>query len=199
MKCPKCGVNLEGVSATPPRGLPRVGRQSSGDGASQAEGATGAGAFDSILARLDSPDATIPAGFGGIDEPRHALPPLRRGRKSVLIIDTDERSLKAARAALEAADIPVLSATSVTLTPAGDSTEEPDLIVVDPISSGPPREVIEQIRAKKEWATLPIVFYTRVPVSEAEGAGVAARVLKGSRAPEVLVGRVIDIFRAKTA
>jgi CheY-like chemotaxis protein len=198
MKCPKCGAKLEGVSATPARGLPRVGARSSGDGASQAVDATGAGAIDSILARLDSPDATLPAGFGGIAEPRRAVPPFRRGRKRVLIIDADERSLKVARAALEAADVPVLSATSITATP-NDNEKGPDLIIVDPLSSGPPQEVVEQIRAKKEWATLPIVLYTRIPVSEAEGAGVEARVLKDSRAPEVLVGRVIDIFRAKHA
>jgi CheY-like chemotaxis protein len=199
MKCPKCGVNLEGVSATPARGLPSVRRQDSGDGAGQAADATGAVAIDSILARLDSPDATLPVGFGGITEPRRAVPPFRRGRKRVLIIDADERSLKAARTALEAADVPVLSATSVAVTPKDDDAGGPDLIIVDPLSSGPPQEVIEQIRAKKEWAALPIVFYTRVPVSEAEGAGVEARVLKDSRAPEVLVGRVIDIFRAKSA
>jgi hypothetical protein len=192
MKCPKCGAKLEGVSVTPPKGVPRVGSPEDGQ-------STGSGAIDSILARLDSPDATLPVGFGGITEPHRPLPPLRRGRKRVLIIDADERSLKAARAALEAADVPVLSATSVTVTPNDDAAGGPDLIIVDPLSSGPPQEVIERIRAREDWATLPIVLYTRVPVSEAEGAGVQGRVLKDSRAPEALVGRVIDIFRTESS
>jgi CheY-like chemotaxis protein len=134
-----------------------------------------------------------------------AFPPAparARKRKSVLLVDDDETTLRGAVAALEKADVPVRTATNGNEALAALSQEPPDVIALEAELSGDPggADLVKRVKATMEWITIPIVLYTRARVQSQEEAraayGADAFVLKGPRGPAALVSQVITVFRS---
>ena len=128
-------------------------------------------------------------------------PPVRtRRRKSALLIDDDPETLAAARAALEAADVPVRVARNGSAGLAALAEEKPDVLAMELDIGGAMggKDVINMIKATMEWVDVPIVLYTRLPIESQREArqihGADEFVLKAS-GPETLVARVIAVFR----
>lgn len=145
-----------------------------------------------------------PRGASVAESPRdEPPPPLRsRRRKTVLLIDDDENTRRAALAALERAEVPARTADDGSAGLAALADERPDVIVLELGVAGamPGKDVINLIRATMEWADIPIVLYTRVPVA---GQG-EARTIHGAdelvpkdapRAAETLAAQVVALFR----
>ncbi len=129
-------------------------------------------------------------------------PARARKRKSVLLVDDDEATLRGAVAALEKADVPVRTATNGNEALAALSEETPDVIALEAELSGDPggADLIQRVRATMEWITIPIVLYTRARVQSQQEAravyGADAFVLKGPLGPAALVSQVITVFRS---
>jgi CheY-like chemotaxis protein len=129
-------------------------------------------------------------------------PPVRsRRRKTVLIIDDDEQTRKAAAAALEQAEVPVRAVADGTSGLEAMAAERPDVVVLELGMAGrmAGKDVVNMIKATMEWVDIPIVLYTRVAVDGQKETrlvhGADELVPKGPGAPEVLVARVIALFR----
>ena len=124
-----------------------------------------------------------------------------RRRKTVLIIDDDEQTRSAAAAALELAEVPVRTAADGTAGLEAMAADRPDVVVMELGLSGrmAGKDVVNMIKATMEWVDIPIVLYTRVAVENQKEArlvhGADDLVPKGPGAPEVLVARVIALFR----
>jgi CheY-like chemotaxis protein len=134
--------------------------------------------------------------------PQRSVPPVRsRRRKSVLLIDDDPATRTAAKAALEAADVPVRVVEGGNAALAAIAEEKPDVIAMELEVGGamPGKDVINMIKATMEWVDIPIVLYTRAPITSQKEArtihGADEIVLKASEGPSVLVSRVITLFR----
>jgi CheY-like chemotaxis protein len=159
-------------------------------------------------ASAPSAEAAPSFGFGGGDDdaPRPAVAPVRtRRRKSVLLIDDDPATSKVARAALEAADVPVRAVNEGNAALAAIAAEKPDVIAMELAMGGAMagKDVINMIKATMEWVDIPIVLYTRAPIENQKEArtihGADELVIKSPESPALLVTRVITLFRGQKA
>jgi CheY-like chemotaxis protein len=165
---------------------------------------------EEILALLRSrpaaPAAPPPAGdepFLGLDAPVEAPRPraVRSGRrKSVLVVDDDEQTIRAAVEAFQRAEVPVRHAMDGNEALGLIGAEKPDVIVMELAMGGSMagKDVINMIKATMEWVDIPVVLYTRLGIEHKEARtlhGADDLVLKGPQGPETLVAKVISIFR----
>jgi CheY-like chemotaxis protein len=160
-----------------------------------------------LLRRAPAPPAApaVPAMEAPDAEPLAppvAPAPLRsRRRKTVLLVDDDTRTRAAAVAALEQAQVPVRTAADGQGGLAAIAAERPDVIALELGLAGSMagKDVINMIKATMEWVDIPIVLYTRLPVTSQKEAridhGADEFVLKGQGGPESLVAKVITLFR----
>jgi CheY-like chemotaxis protein len=127
--------------------------------------------------------------------------PVRRRRKGVLVIDDDPQTRQAARAAFEAAQIPVKTVAGGNEGLAAIAADKPDVVVLELGIAGdmPGRDVVNMIKATMEWVDIPIVLHTRVPIASLA----EARTIHGADefvpkdAPERLVSSVIGLFQGR--
>ncbi len=129
-------------------------------------------------------------------------PPLRaRRRKTVLLLDDDPDTRAAARAALDAAEVPVRDVDDGNAALALIAREKPDVIVMELGVAGamPGKDVVNLVKATMEWVDIPIVLYTRMAIDTQHDVrqthGADDYVRKGDGAPNQLVSRVIAHFR----
>jgi CheY-like chemotaxis protein len=155
------------------------------------------------FASAPAPSPSAAFGLGGDDDeaPRPAPAAVRaRRRKTVLLIDDDPASTQEAKAALDAAEVPVRTVNDGNAALGAIAAEKPDVIVIEQEMGGAMagKDVINMIKATMEWVDIPIVLYTRANVTSQKEArtihGADEVVLKTERAP-ALVSRVIAIFR----
>jgi CheY-like chemotaxis protein len=124
-----------------------------------------------------------------------------RRRKTALVMDDDEQTRKAAVAALEQAEVPVRAVSDGNAGLEAMAAERPDVVVMELGMGGrmAGKDVVNMIKATMEWVDIPIVLYTRVAVENQKEArlthGADELVPKGAGATEVLVARVIALFR----
>jgi CheY-like chemotaxis protein len=137
------------------------------------------------------------------DDGMPARPPVVRSRrrKTVLVMDDDAAARNEAKAALEKAEVPVRVVGDGNAGLAAIAAEKPDVIVLelDLAGSMQGRDVVNMIKATMEWIDIPIVLYTRMPIENQKEArqihGADEVVRKGQGSAEVLVSRVISVFR----
>jgi CheY-like chemotaxis protein len=148
-------------------------------------------------AGVATPDSEADDSFGA-----PSPPPVRsRHRKTVLVIDDDEQTRKAAVAALEQAEVPVRAVSDGNSGLQAMATERPDVVVLELDVAGrmAGKDVVNMIKATMEWVDIPIVLYTRVNVENQKEARIThggdELVPKGAGAAEALVARVIALFR----
>jgi CheY-like chemotaxis protein len=141
------------------------------------------------------PDDVVPLGAP-------AQPALRaRRRKTVLLIDDDDKTRAAAQSALEAAQVPTRAVKDGGTGLEAIAAEKPDVLVLELDVEGGKlggKDAINMIKATMEWVDLPIVLYTRLPIDsqkEARQVHGADEVVRKEQGPDVLVQRVIQIFR----
>jgi CheY-like chemotaxis protein len=155
-----------------------------------------------LPAGTDGPGVGAGADSGPDDGVLPPPPPVRsRRRKTVLLIDDDPSSRIAALQALEHAEVPTRTAQDGSAGLAAIAEEKPDVIVlelgIDGAMSG--KDVVNMIKATMEWVDVPIVLYTRVHVENQKEAriihGADELVPKGPDGPDLLVARVIGLFR----
>ena len=150
-------------------------------------------------ATADSAEATVGEGLV-------AFPPepvRSRRRKKVLLIDDDPASIEVAVKALKKAEIPVRTASDAQAALAAIAEDKPDVITLEPDLGGATggKDLIGTIKANLEWASIPVVLYTRSSLSRLEEVrsleGADGFVLKGPRGGEALVSQVITLFRKR--
>jgi two-component system, OmpR family, response regulator MprA len=119
----------------------------------------------------------------------------------VLLVDDDAEARRSAVSALEQALVPVRQAADGMSALEAMSTQRPDVLVLE-LALGEPmrgRDLLKIVKATKEWVDIPIVLYTRQPISGTRDAqllhGADELVLKGTGAEEALINRVIHIFQ----
>ncbi len=117
-----------------------------------------------------------------------------------MLIDDDPQTREAAVAEMLQADVPVRAFADGNEALSGIAEEKPDVIVLELGLGGDMagKDVINMIKATMEWVDLPIVLWTREPVSNQKEArqihGADEIVLKSAGAG-ALVARVITLFR----
>lgn len=153
-----------------------------------------------ILARHEN-GGSVTRFEGDEPEERSPLSPIRaRHQKTVVLIDDDARTRDAAVAELLQADVPVRAFDGGRAGIAAIAEEKPDVIVLELGLGGEMagRDVVNLIKSTMEWVDVPIVLWTREPVSNQKEArlihGADEVVPKASGAP-ALVARVIALFR----
>jgi len=155
-----------------------------------------------LAAGTDGAGSDAEADSGADDSVPPPPPPVRsHRRKSVLLIDDDPSSRIAALQALEHAEVPTRTAQDGSAGLAAIAQEKPDVIVlelgIDGAMSG--KDVVNMIKATMEWVDVPIVLYTRVHIESQKEArtihGADELVPKGPDGPDLLVARVIGLFR----
>ncbi len=144
--------------------------------------------------------------FGAGDEspepgPTPAPSPRRGRRKSVLVIDDEDATREAAVAALTQADVPVRAVSEGSAAVSAIAEERPDVIALElGIGGGMGgKDVVNVIKSTMEWVDIPIVLYTREPVTSQKEArqihGADEMVAKGPGSAAALVSKVIMLFR----
>jgi CheY-like chemotaxis protein len=153
-----------------------------------------------------APESDDPFGFEGeVDTPMSVsavTAPLRsRKRKSVLLVDDDMATRLSAVAAFEKAEVPVRAVGDGNAALSALAEEKCDVLVLELGMGGAmaAKDVVNLIKATMEWVDIPIVLYTRLPVSGQKEArqvhGADEVVLKAPDGEETLVARVIQLFR----
>src|SRR5438477_137002 len=103
------------------------------------------------------------------DELGLPLPPSvrKRQRKSVIVIDDDPETRVATEKALDGADIPVRAFAEGRSALTAIAEDKPDVIVMelDIAGSMAGKDVINLIKATMEWVDIPIVLYSRAPIT----------------------------------
>ena len=123
-----------------------------------------------------------------------------RQRKTVLLLDDDPESRQAAVAELQKADVPVRAFDDGNAALSAIAHEKPDVIVIELGLGGDMagKDVINMIKATMEWVDVPIVLWTREPVSNQREARLihgADEIVPKSAGAAALVARVISVFR----
>ena len=156
----------------------------------------------SMLKAMASVSSTPSPAAPAEDAFAPAAPAVRtRRRKSVLVMDDDEQTRKAAVQALEQAEVPVRGVADGNAGLEAMAADRPDVVVMELGLGGrmAGKDVVNMIKATMEWVDIPIVLYTRVAVDGQKEArlvhGADELVPKGEGAPEALVARVIALFR----
>ena len=139
--------------------------------------------------------------FGALESDAPSLAPIRASsRKSVLLIDDDPKSREAAVRELTQADVPTRAVADGNHALRAIVEEKPDVIALELGLRGDMggKDLINVIKATMEWVDIPIVLWTREPVSsqkEARQIHGADEVALKSAGPAGLLARVITIFR----
>jgi CheY-like chemotaxis protein len=153
-----------------------------------------------------SEPAHPPANVGGpAGEPEQpegpVLSPIRvRRRKTVVLVDDDEKTRQAALAELTHADVPVREFADGNTALSAIAEEKPDVIVLELGLGGEMggRDLVNYIKATMEWVDIPIILWTREAVAnqkEARQVHGADEVVAKSSGAAALVARVITVFR----
>jgi CheY-like chemotaxis protein len=217
MKCPKCSASFDtapdaaGIVLCPGCGAKLRSRPA----AQPADAAT----LDTILAEVRAvrhtqdeilallrahprADAEHPPVPLHVDEPVVTPRAIRKGtQKTVLLIDDQDESRQEAVAALEQARVPTRGLATGPKGLESLAAERCDVIVLELAIGGAMagRDVINMIKATMEWIDIPIVLYTRLPITTQKEArtvhGADEVVLKGPGSAEALVAQVIQLFR----
>jgi CheY-like chemotaxis protein/predicted RNA-binding Zn-ribbon protein involved in translation (DUF1610 family) len=144
----------------------------------------------------DAPAADDP----GPDATQMLAPVRSRRRKTVLLIDDDPDSQKAAVDELQQADVPVRAVAEGNAALAAIAEEKPDVVALELGLGGDMagKDLINMIKATMEWVDIPIVLWTREPVASQKEARLshgADEVVLKSAGAAALVTRVITLFR----
>jgi len=129
------------------------------------------------------------------------LSPIRTAtRKSVVLVDDDPHTRRAAKLELEQAEIPVREFEDGNQALSAIAEDKPDVIVLELGVGGnlAGKDLVNMIKATMEWVDIPIVLWTRESVSnqrEAREIHGADEVVTKSMGAAALVARVITVFR----
>jgi CheY-like chemotaxis protein len=129
------------------------------------------------------------------------LQPVRsRRRKSVLLVDDDPKTRKAAVAELEQADIPVRAVDDGNEALRLIAEEKPDVIALELALGGEMagKDLINMLKATMDWVDIPIILWTREPVSTQKEARIthgADELVQKKSGTAALATRVINVFR----
>jgi CheY-like chemotaxis protein len=152
------------------------------------------------LRRALSPDAS--GDFGGFREgDGPGLARIRAGQgKTVLIVDDDPQTREAAVGEFRQSGVPVRAYADGNAALTAIAAEKPDVIVLELGLAGDMggKDLVNMIKATMEWVDIPIVLWTREPVStqkEARQIHGADEVVPKSDGSAALVARVINAFR----
>jgi CheY-like chemotaxis protein len=142
-----------------------------------------------------------PKKEAGPDDTQMLQPVRSRRRKTVLLVDDDEATRKAALEELQTADVPVRAVEDGNAALAAIADEKPDVIVLELGLAGEMggKDLINLIKATMAWVDIPVVLWTREGVStqkEARQIHGADEVVAKSGGPAALVARVISVFRS---
>ena len=123
-----------------------------------------------------------------------------RQRKTVLLIDDDPETREQTEAALDSAEIPFRSVVDGRSALAAIADDKPDVIVMELDIAGAMagKDVINLIKATMQWVDVPIVLYTRAPITsqrEARTVHGADDFVSKQDGPEPMVARVVTQFR----
>ena len=216
MKCPKCSASLDaashagGIVVCPGCGTKLRSRRATPPG--------DAATLDAILNEVpavrgaqDEMLALLRGRFPGDVERPHEAPQedepvipraIRKGtQKTVLLIDDQDESRQEAVAALEHARVPTRGFATGPKGLEALAAERCDVIVLELAIGGlmAGRDVINMIKATMEWVDIPIVLYTRLPITTQKEArtvhGADEVVPKGPGSAQALVAHVIQLFR----
>jgi CheY-like chemotaxis protein len=159
------------------------------------------------LAGLGRGQAPGPAGTGtGSFDGAEAtgattLSPIRSAaQKSVVLVDDDPQTLRAAVNELERAEIPVRAFSEGQKALAAIAEDKPDVVILELAVGGDVggKDLVNMIKATMEWVDIPIVLWTREAVSnqkEARQIHGADEVVSKSMGAAALLARVITVFR----
>jgi CheY-like chemotaxis protein len=160
---------------------------------------------DEILALLRAGGAAVGGvqpGFDVAHELGLPVPPAVRARqrKTVLLIDDDPETRLQTEAALDSAEIPFRSVADGRAALAAIADDKPDVIVMELDIAGTMggKDVINLIKATMEWIDVPIVLYTRAPITsqrEARTVHGADDFVSKQDGPEPMLARVVTQFR----
>jgi two-component system KDP operon response regulator KdpE len=123
-----------------------------------------------------------------------------RQRKTVLLIDDDPETRRQTEAVLDSAEIPFRSVVDGRSALAAVADDKPDVIVMELDIAGTMagKDVINLIKATMQWVDVPIVLYTRAPITsqrEARTVHGADDFVSKQDGPEPMVARVVTLFR----
>jgi CheY-like chemotaxis protein len=123
-----------------------------------------------------------------------------RQGKTVLLIDDDRETRRQTEAALDGAEIPFRSVEDGRAALAAIADDKPDVIVMEIDIAGPMagKDVINLIKATMQWVDVPIVLYTRAPITsqrEARTVHGADDFVSKQDGPEPMLARVVTQFR----
>jgi len=160
---------------------------------------------DEMLALLRSGGVAgggVQPGFDVAHELGLPVPPAVRARqrKTVLIIDDDPETRLQTEAALDSAEIPFRSVADGRAALAAIADDKPDVIVMELDIAGAMagKDVINLIKATMQWVDVPIVLYTRAPITsqrEARTVHGADDFVSKQDGPEPVLARVVTQFR----
>ena len=147
--------------------------------------------------------AVVGAGTSdGLEESGNTtLSPIRTAaRKSVVLLDDDSQTRQAAVDELERAEIPVRAFSDGNKALAAIAEDKPDVIILELAVGGDlgGKDLVNMIKATMEWVDIPVVLWTREPISnqkEARQIHGADEVVSKSLGAAALVARVITVFR----
>lgn len=144
----------------------------------------------------------VQPGFDVAYELGLPIPPAVRARqrKSVLLIDDDPETRLQTEAALASAEIPYRSVLDGRAALAAIADDKPDVIVMEIDIEGAMagKDVINLIKATMQWVDVPIVLYTRAPITsqrEARTVHGADDFVSKQDGPEPMLARVVTQFR----
>jgi CheY-like chemotaxis protein len=158
-------------------------------------------ALDDLRRRRAASPGDAAAADGMDDSGRATVSPIRTAaRKSVVLVDDDPATRQEAASELERAEIPVRAFADANKALSAIAEAKPDMIVLELGVTGDlaGKDLVNMIRATMEWVDIPIVLWTREPVSnqkEARQIHGADEVVAKSLGAATLVARVITIFR----
>jgi CheY-like chemotaxis protein len=123
-----------------------------------------------------------------------------RQRKSVLVVDDDPETRLQTEAALDRAEIPFRSVADGRAALAAIADDKPDVIVMELDIAGAMagKDVIDLVKATMQWVDVPIILYTRAPITsqrEARTVHGADDFVSKQDGPEPMLARVVTQFR----
>ncbi len=141
-------------------------------------------------------------GFDVAQELGLPIPPTVRARqrKSVLVVDDDPETCLQTEAALDRAEIPFRSVADGRAALAAIADDKPDVIVMELDIAGPMagKDVIDLVKATMQWVDVPIILYTRAPITsqrEARTVHGADDFVSKQDGTEPMLARVVMQFR----
>jgi len=144
----------------------------------------------------------VQPGFDVAHELGLPIPPAVRARqrKTVLLVDDDPDTRLQTEAALDSAEIPFRSVVDGRAALAAIADDKPDVIVLELDIAGTMagKDVINLIKATMQWVDVPIILYTRAPITsqrEARTVHGADDFVSKQDGPEPMLARVVTQFR----